>query len=96
MLIKALKANGVGVLPTDTLYGIGVNAQSEQNIEKIYEFKKREGRKPISIAVADISMIEKIAFMNSSLIEKLIPGPFTFLLSFFASQNQITRVFHFL
>ena len=43
-------------LPTDTLYGLGADAFSEEAIEKVYEAKKRDLAKPISIAVSDFEM----------------------------------------
>ncbi len=69
------------IYPTDTLYGIGINALYEKNIKKVYDIKKRDITKPISVSVGSISMIDDIAYFDSSIFKKIIPGPFTFLLS---------------
>lgn len=77
------------IYPTDTLFGIGVNALKEKNIQKICEIKKRGSKKPISIAVANISMMKKVACVNSASVQKLIPGPFTFLLPYLETIPKI-------
>ena len=42
IIIKILKNGGVGVMPTDTLYGLVGSAFSKQAIERIYKIKNRD------------------------------------------------------
>ena len=54
-----LRAGGVILYPTDTLYGLGADALSNEAVAKIYAIKGREERKPIHAIVADIAMAKK-------------------------------------
>jgi tRNA A37 threonylcarbamoyladenosine synthetase subunit TsaC/SUA5/YrdC len=46
-------------LPTDTIYGIACLAELESAIQRLYEIKRRDLNKPVSICVADISDMYK-------------------------------------
>lgn len=79
----ALEGGLAVIYPTDTLYGIGVDARREDAVERIYEMKVREIGKPISIAVADLKMMGKYAGMSAlakKFAKALLPGPHTFVL----------------
>jgi L-threonylcarbamoyladenylate synthase len=80
--VEILKKNGLIVYPTDTLYGIGGNPFNEDVIKKIFAVKKRP-EMPISVAVSNMDMIKKIAFMNPAAVricEEFLPGPVTVVL----------------
>lgn len=53
-----LKKGGVGVYPTDTLYGLVGLASLKKTVEKIYEIKGRDEDKPFIILISKISDIE--------------------------------------
>lgn len=53
-VIKILKNGGVGVLPTDTLYGLVGLAVNKDAVERIYKLKKRGSNKPLIILISDI------------------------------------------
>ena len=75
--------NGVIVYPTDTCYGIGVNAFSQKAIEKLYQIKQRPKSKPTHVVVKNWKMVQKIAHPNSlskRLFEKLLPGRATIIM----------------
>ena len=57
-IIEILKNNGVGVLPTDTLYGLVGSAMSKKAVERIYRLKKRDPKKPFIILIADFKDLE--------------------------------------
>lgn len=80
---KILKSGGVVIYPTDTLYGVGVNAFDDDAVTKIYKIKKQNRNKPISVVVKDIKMARKIACIDSK-VEKILsniwPGPITVVL----------------
>jgi tRNA threonylcarbamoyl adenosine modification protein (Sua5/YciO/YrdC/YwlC family) len=78
-----VSSGGLVVYPTDTLYGIGCNATSEKAVEKIYSVKKREGKKPLSIIVANFEMLRKycdVPHAHGKILHELLPGPYTFVL----------------
>jgi len=78
----AVRAGGVVIYPTDTLYGIGVDARSPAAVRKVDALKDREG-KPTSIVVSDIAMAEKYCStepISKRYMQLFLPGPYTFVL----------------
>lgn len=75
-----LRAGGIVLYPTDTLYGLGTDAFSDDAIAKIYTIKGRDERKPIHCIVADLSMAGKYGEFNQTsqrLAKEFFPGPLT-------------------
>ncbi|MCK5084827.1 MAG: threonylcarbamoyl-AMP synthase [Candidatus Pacebacteria bacterium] len=80
---EILESGGVIVYPTDTLYGLGVNAFNEGAIIKVQEIKKQDRDKPISVIVRDIKMARRITCIDSKvekILNKIWPGPITIVL----------------
>ncbi len=80
---EILRAGGVVLYPTDTLYGLGADAFSNEAVAKVYAIKSRETDKPIHCIVSDIEMAEKYAEVNDAaraLAKALLPGPLTLIL----------------
>ena len=70
--------------PTDTLYGLGVDATNPEMVQKLNTLKGRGSEKHLSIAVADTAMLEKYAEITplaERLIEKFLPGKLTLILN---------------
>ncbi len=81
--IKVLKQGGLVVFPTDTVYGLLTDAENQQGVDKLLEFKQRPTGKPISIFVTDLSMASQYIDTNNQqlkTLKKIIPGPFTIIL----------------
>jgi len=51
--LEILRAGGIILYPTDTIWGIGCDATNEKAVRLIYEIKKREDSKSMIILVAD-------------------------------------------
>lgn len=83
-IVDIIKRDGIIVFPTETVYGIGGNALSENVIKKIYNIKKRPQEKALSVLVKNKEEIQKYAYINNKLEEKIIdnfmPGPITIIL----------------
>jgi len=80
---EVLRAGGVVLYPTDTLYGLGAHAFSDEAVAKVYAIKGRDEKKPVHCVVANLAMVEKYAEVNElarSLAEKFLPGPLTLIL----------------
>lgn len=82
--VEIIKNGGIVIFPTETVYGIGVNAFNEEAIEKLYEIKQRPLSQAISLLVSDMDMINKIAKditeLEYKLMERFFPGPLTIIL----------------
>ncbi|MBI2610814.1 threonylcarbamoyl-AMP synthase [Candidatus Kaiserbacteria bacterium] len=80
---EVLRARGVVLYPTDTLYGLGADALSDEAVAKVRNIKGREEGKPIHCIVADLAMAGKYADVNDSarlLAKEFFPGPLTLVL----------------
>ena len=54
-----LKEGAIGVIPTDTIYGICGSALNKKAVEKIYKLKKRKPAKPMIILIASLDDLKK-------------------------------------
>ena len=83
-IVNIIKQDGIVVFPTETVYGIGGNALSEEVIKKIYNIKKRPQDKALNILVKNKEEIERYAYINNIIKKKIIdnfmPGPITIIL----------------
>ncbi|MCG9875270.1 MAG: threonylcarbamoyl-AMP synthase [Leptospiraceae bacterium] len=79
-----LKRGANYIFPTDTVYAIVADANSKEGTEKLYNLKKLNKNKPLSLLCKDISMasqfIEYLPNEAYRLMKKITPGPFTFIL----------------
>ena len=78
-----LRQGGIIVYPTDTLYGLGVDALADAAVDSLYALKGREEGKPIHAVCADLAMIEEYAELNDAarrLVERFLPGALTLVL----------------
>lgn len=81
--VSTLKAGGVIVFPTETLYGLGVDVTNDRAIDHLIELKGRPENMPISIAVRDLHHLEQFAQVSKiakRIIENCLPRPITLLL----------------
>jgi tRNA threonylcarbamoyl adenosine modification protein (Sua5/YciO/YrdC/YwlC family) len=76
-------SGGVVIYPTDTIYGLGCDAFSKTAIQRITRIKRREDAKPFSFICQDVAQISEFAFVSNwayKLMNRLLPGPYTFIL----------------
>jgi L-threonylcarbamoyladenylate synthase len=82
-IVKILKNGGVGVLPTDTIYGILGSALKKETVERIYRIRKREKTKPFIVLISKISDLKifgvKVKPFQKKLIKRFWPGPFSLI-----------------
>lgn len=81
---QILKAGGLVIAPSDTVYGLLVDATNEEAVKKLISFKSRPWGKPISVFVSDFGMLEKYVMVGTEKthvsLHELLPGPFTIIL----------------
>jgi L-threonylcarbamoyladenylate synthase len=81
--VSILMHDGTVVYPTETVYGLGADAFSDEAILKVYEAKKRPLAMPISIAVSDFDMLYVVARVDprvETFLTTFLPGPVTVVL----------------
>ncbi|MFH0818221.1 MAG: L-threonylcarbamoyladenylate synthase [Candidatus Micrarchaeota archaeon] len=80
---EALKKGKLIIYPTDTLYGLGADARSEEAVARAREAKGRDDLKPISIVCSGLLMIEEyceVSEKNKDIMANMLPGPYTVVL----------------
>lgn len=77
-----LREGGIVVVPTDTVYGILADAKNRAAIEKIFDVKKRQKKKALSIFVPTIAVARAYAYISDAkarFLESVWPGQVTIL-----------------
>ncbi|MDP6647987.1 MAG: L-threonylcarbamoyladenylate synthase [Candidatus Woesearchaeota archaeon] len=80
-IINSIRDGAVFIHPTDTIYGIGCNAQNSEAIKKIRELKARS-TSPFSVIPPSLKWIKENCLVTEE-AEKWVrelPGPFTLIL----------------
>ena len=57
--LETLRAGGVILYPTDTVWGIGCDATNPEAVARIYEIKRREDSKSLVLLASDMDMIAR-------------------------------------
>ena len=78
--IQALSENQLVIYPTETCYGIAIDATQQPGIDKLLHYKTKRANKPLSIAVCDEQMADRYAELNhvaKNIFSNFLPGPIT-------------------
>lgn len=87
---KLLLDGEIIIYPTDTLYGIGVDATNEKAINKLNSLKKRV--QPLSIVVDSFEMLNNYCVLKNidkTSVKNYFPGPYTLL---FNKKNNLPNI----
>ncbi len=83
-IAKKLSAGRVGVMPTDTLYGLVGQALAPTTVERIYHIKRRAPHKPFVILIAALGDLAKFGVEPTPDSERVLkhywPGPVSIIL----------------
>lgn len=74
-----ININQIFIYPTDTIYGIGCNAENEKLVSKIREIKNRD-EKPFSVIAPSVEWILNNFETFLDEVEKYLPGKYTLIL----------------
>lgn len=80
---EILKNNGLLAFPTETVFGLGIKASSEENYEKLVKVKNRPSDKPFTLMCSKIEDFEKFVKIDEKtrkIINYFMPGPITLIL----------------
>ncbi|WP_040340748.1 L-threonylcarbamoyladenylate synthase [Fictibacillus macauensis] len=79
-----IKENEVVAFPTETVYGLGGNAQNDEAITKIFQAKGRPSDNPLIVHIAKYEQLEGLVSEVSPTARKLMdafwPGPLTLIM----------------
>ncbi|OGI11164.1 MAG: threonylcarbamoyl-AMP synthase [Candidatus Margulisbacteria bacterium GWF2_35_9] len=81
--IKALSAGEVIAIPTDTVYGLAVDADNEKAIDKLNRIKFRDPNKNYVLQVDSVEtisgLVSKVSKPIKNILNKFWPGEITFI-----------------
>lgn len=78
--IEVLKSGGLVIFPCETVYGVAVDSENPEAVQKLNSYKERPAGKPYAIMCSDGQMAEKYVFLNKTaqkLYKTFLPGPVT-------------------
>lgn len=83
-VVKLLKSGKIGVMPTDTIYGIVGSALNTRTVEEIYFLRKRAKNKPFIILISSLDDLKKfgikITAVQRDFLKKVWPNPVSVIL----------------
>jgi tRNA threonylcarbamoyl adenosine modification protein (Sua5/YciO/YrdC/YwlC family) len=91
---EILRAGGIIIYPTDTVYGMGCSVEDKNAIERIYLLKRQRQDRPFSFVCSDLTHISEYAHVSNAafkVMKHLIPGPYTFILTA-AKMKQLPKI----
>jgi len=81
--VAALRAGRLVVLPTDTVYGLAADGESEPAARALYAAKGRDAIQPTAVLFASVDvLVERVPELPAAAVEAvrtLLPGPFTLI-----------------
>ena len=79
--VDILLDGGVVAAPTDTVYGLVVDATNPEAVERLYRIKQRDRTKAVAVLIDTMKMFrgltEQVAPEVEDLLERFWPGPLT-------------------
>jgi L-threonylcarbamoyladenylate synthase len=81
---RCIAAGGVALFPTDTVYGLAVDPESRQAVERLYALKGRPPERPAAVMFFDLeaalSALPELGSRTAEALRRLLPGGVTALL----------------
>lgn len=80
--VEILRAGGIVVYPTDTVYGIGCDLSDRKALRRLIEIKDRPKKKPFSLIWPDFQDLSRYAILSNyayKTMRRFLPGPYTFI-----------------
>lgn len=75
---KIIRRGGVGILPTDTIYGLVGSAVRRKVVERIYRLRKRSPAKPMIVLISSIRDLGKFGIRldraTAHILHQIWPG----------------------
>lgn len=81
--VEVMRAGGVIVYPTDTVYGLGCDITDKHAVERIHEMKKMRKDQLMTFVCPEVADVARYGIVDDSayrILRRLVPGPYTFIL----------------
>lgn len=81
---EIIRAGGLVVFPTETVYGLGANALDGEAVKKIFKAKGRPSDNPLIVHISNLNQLSDITSEVNEITQKAIeafwPGPLTLIM----------------
>ena len=81
---EVMAGGGIGLFPTDTVYGLGTHPDSVEGVHRLYWIKGRSPDRPAAVLFFDLELalaaIPEVGPKTHEALTRLLPGPVTILL----------------
>jgi L-threonylcarbamoyladenylate synthase len=82
--IATLRSGGLAIVPTDTVYGLAADGESERAAHALYAAKGRAAVQPTALVLASVEgLVRRVPELPAAALRvarALLPGPFTLVL----------------
>ena len=82
--IKILRSGGIGIMPTDTIYGLVGQALRPETVKRIYKVRRRSPDKPLIILISSRADLRKFGVKftanDEQFLKKYWPGELSVIL----------------
>ena len=89
-----MRAGGLVILPTETVYGLAADAADARAVARVFEAKGRPSFNPLIAHVADLAAAERVVVLDgraSALAARSWPGPLTIVAPYRAGVSELAR-----
>ena len=76
---ERLRAGGLAIVPTDTVYGVGCAASHAGAVERLYQLKERPASQPIAVVLGSVGALPPTTQRAQAVLERVLPGPVTLI-----------------
>jgi len=80
-IADVLRAGGVALLPTDTIYGLHAVAANEEAVARVRSMKERGDQKPFVTIAASAEQLERMVSAIPDVLREIWPAPVTAILA---------------
>ena len=81
--VAAIRAGGLAIVPTDTVYGLATTPHLHASVDALYRAKGRDGRQPTALVAADLErlreLLPELPARAEAMARALLPGPYTLI-----------------
>jgi len=81
---RCVSVGGVALFPSDTVYGLATEPDSQEGVRRLYELKGRPPDRPAAVMFFDIDLalaaLPELGERTRAALTRLLPGPVTLLL----------------
>jgi L-threonylcarbamoyladenylate synthase len=82
--VEAIRAGGLAIVPTDTVYGLAATPHEEAAVQRLYHAKGRGGQQPTALVAADfealLECVPELTGRAEVVAGALLPGAYTLIL----------------